>query len=259
MKKFLLSIAITFATNFVFGQITLEKTYPSENLQVYTNSTETYYYSVGEDLTTIKIYNVDHTLKKQFSPAIPTNYKLIVSNYDNFILTKNIFNSDDLLEIVVIFRNWNTETSSYADIIRIYNEDGIIVKDFGDGYYMEDLFNFHVFHDNTTGKNKLRLSKGTYINQTTEIYNLNTTSLATKEIQSKNKLSAFPIPTNKILNVINPKNGVNKIEVYDASGKIVMNKNFGSSENTISLDVENLSKGIYVYKVGDLSSKFIKN
>lgn len=258
MKKTLFSVAII-ATNFVFGQITLEKTYPSENLQVYTNSTETYYYSVGEDLTTIKIYNADHTLKKEFSPTIPTNYKLIVSNYDNFILSKNIFNSDNLLEIAVIFRNFNTGTSSYSDIIRIYNEDGIIVKDFGDGYYMEDLFNFHVFHDNTTGTNKLRLSKGSYLNQTTEIYNLNTTSLATKEIQSRNKLSAFPIPTNKILNIINPQNGTNKIEVYDTTGKLILNKMFNSSDNKISIDVENLPKGNYFYKVGDLSSKFMKN
>ena len=258
MKKTLLSIAII-ATNFVFGQITLEKVYPSENLQVYTNATETFYYSVGEDLTTIKIYNADYTLKKQFSPTIPTNYKLIISNYDNFILSKNIFNPDNLLEIAVIMRNFDTGTSSYSDIIRIYNEDGVLVKDFGDGYFLEDIFNFHVFHDNTTNTNKLRLSKGTYMNQTTEIYNLNTTSLASKEIQSHNKLSAFPIPTNKILNIINPQNGVNKIEIYDTTGKQILVKMFNSSDNKISIDVENLPKGNYIYKIGDLNSKFIKN
>lgn len=258
MKKTLFSVAII-ATNFVFGQITLEKTYPSENLQVYTNSTETYYYSVGEDLTTIKIYNADYTLKKEFSPIIPTGYKIWVSNYDNFTLSKNIFNSDNLLELVVIMRTFDSNTNSYSDIIRIYNEDGVLVKDFGDGYYMEDFFNFHVFHDNTTNTNKLRLSKGTYMNQTTEIYNLNTTSLASKEIQSHNKLSAFPIPTNKILNIINPQNGVNKIEVYDTSGKLILNKMFNSSEDKISLNVEHLPNGNYIYKIGDLSSKFIKN
>lgn len=258
MKKTLLSVAII-AANLTFGQITLEKTYPSENLQVYTNATETYYYSVGQGLTTIKIYNADHTLKKEFSPTIPTDYEVIVSNYDNFILSKNIFNSDNLLEIVVILRNFNTGTSSYSDIVRIYNEDGDIVKDFGDGYFIEDIYNFHVFHDNTTGTNKLRLSKGTYVNQSTEIYNLNTTSLATKEIQSKGKLSAFPVPTSKILNIINPQNGTNKVEVYDTSGKLILNKMFNSYDNKISVDVENLPKGNYIYKIGDLSSKFIKN
>ncbi|MCA4778031.1 T9SS type A sorting domain-containing protein [Empedobacter stercoris] len=79
------------------------------------------------------------------------------------------------------------------------------------------------------------------------------------ESKEKNKLSIFPIPANKILNIINPKNGANKIEIFDINGKLVLNKNFANSENKISIDVENLPKGIYIYKVGELSTKFIKN
>lgn len=141
-------------------------------------------------------------------------------------------------------------------IIRIYNEDGIVVKDFGDVYFAEgnDVF---VYHDNTSNTNKLRLYKGT--TNTTEIYNLSTTSLAAKEAQFKDKLSAFPIPTNKILHIINPENGANKIQIYDTSGKLVMNKSFSSNEDKIVIDVESLTKGIYIYKIGELSSKFITN
>lgn len=246
MKKILYSAAI-FAANFAFGQIKLEKIYPIENLQVYTNETETFYYTTGSNLSTIKIYNADHTLKKQFTLPSPVR----VSSYYNFILSKNIFNTDNLLEIV-------TFSGSFPNyVIQIYNEDGALIKDFGSGYLLDDEDDFHVYYDNTKNTNKLRLYKSS--TSSTEIYNLGTTSLATKEIQGKNKLSAFPIPTNKILNVVNPKNGVNKIEVYDVTGKIVINKSFGISENTIFLDVENLSEGVYVYKVGDLSSKFIKN
>lgn len=83
--------------------------------------------------------------------------------------------------------------------------------------------------------------------------------MSTAESKEKNKLNIFPIPTNKILYVINPKNGGNKIEIYDTSGNLVLNKKISDSENKISLDVENLPKGIYIYKVGDLSTKFIKN
>jgi len=249
MRKFLFSVATILATNFTFGQITLEKTYPTENLQVYTNATETFYYTTGSDLSTIKIYNADYTLKKQFTLPSPVN----VSSYDNFILSKNIFNTDNLLEIVAVSGSWENQT------IKVYNEDGVLVKDFGSGYMVEDIFDFHVYHDNTTNTNKLRLVKGPYNNPTTEIWNLGTTSLAAKEIREKNKLSAFPIPTNKVLNIINPKNGENKIEVFDTSGKLVKIQSFGVSENKISVDVENLPKGIYVYKVGELSAKFIKN
>ena len=242
------------ATNFAFAQITLEKTYASENLQVYTNATETNYYSVGQNLTTVKIYNANHTLKKQFSPTIPTGYSMNISSYDNFILSKNIFNTDNLLEIVVVFNKYDNGS---VNKIVIFNEDGQIVKDFGENYRFDDEFDFHVYHDNTTNTNKLRLYKEN--TSSTEIYNLPTTSLAAKEIQLANKLSAFPIPTNKILNIVNPDNGVNKVQIYDASGKLVMNKTFGFNDDKISIDVENLTKGVYIYKIGELSSKFIKN
>ena len=248
MKKNLFSLLLsTIITSYAFGQITLEKTYSSENLQVYTNSTETFYYSVGRNLSTIKIYNADYTLKKQFTLASPVN----ISSYDNFILSKNIFNTDNLLEIVTTSGNY----PNYS--IKIYNEDGILVKDFGTGYQFEDEFDFHVYYDSNSNKNKLRLFKSS--SNSTEIYNLSTNSLTTKEITDKNKLTAFPIPTNKNLNIINPNNGNNSLQVYDENGKIVINKLFTNSEKTISLDVEFLPKGIYIYKIGNINSKFLKN
>ena len=248
MKKNLFSLLLsTIITSYAFGQITLEKTYSSENLQVYTNSTETFYYSVGQNLSTIKIYNADYTLKKQFTLASPVN----ISSYDNFILSKNIFNTDNLLEIVTTSGNY----PNYS--IKIYNEDGILVKDFGTGYQFEDEFDFHVYYDSNSNKNKLRLFKSS--SNSTEIYNLSTNSLTTKEITDKNKLTAFPIPTNKILNIVNPNNGNNSLQVYDENGKIVINKLFTNSEKTISLDVEFLPNGLYLYKIGNFSSKFLKN
>ena len=248
MKKTLFALLFaTTITSYAFGQITLEKTYSSENLQVYTNSTETFYYSVGQNLSTIKIYNADYTLKKQFTLASPVN----ISSYDNFILSKNIFNTDNLLEIVTTSGNY----PNYS--IKIYNEDGVLVKDFGTGYQFEDEFDFHVYYDSISNKNKLRLFKSS--SNSTEIYNLSTNSLTTKEITGKNKLTAFPIPTNKNLNIVNPNNGNNSLQVYDENGKIVINKLFTNSEKTISLDVEFLPNGLYLYKIGNFSSKFLKN
>ena len=248
MKKTLFALLFaTTITSYAFGQITLEKTYSSENLQVYTNSTETFYYSVGQNLSTIKIYNADYTLKKQFTLASPVN----ISSYDNFILSKNIFNTDNLLEIVTTSGNY----PNYS--IKIYNEDGVLVKDFGTGYQFEDEFDFHVYYDSISNKNKLRLFKSS--SNSTEIYNLSTNSLTTKEITGKNKLTAFPIPTNKNLNIVNPNNGNNSLQVYDENGKMVINKFFKNSEKIISLDVEFLPKGIYIYKIGNINSKFLKN
>lgn len=92
---------------------------------------------------------------------------------------------------------------------------------------------------------KVTANKGTYLN--------------VLDNSSKQKVQAYPNPTNKILNIINLQNGTNKIEVYDTTGKLILNKMFNSSDNKISVDVEHLPKGNYIFKIGDLSSKFIKN
>lgn len=83
--------------------------------------------------------------------------------------------------------------------------------------------------------------------------------LSTSEAKAVSKLMAYPIPASNVLNVTNPKNGEKQIEIYDVSGKRVMSKVFESSTETITLDVENLSKGVYFYKIGNAMSKFIKN
>ena len=40
---------------------------------------------------------------------------------------------------------------------------------------------------------------------------------------------------------------------------MVINKFFKNSEKIISLDIEFLPKGIYIYKIGNTNSKFLKN
>ncbi|WET47839.1 T9SS type A sorting domain-containing protein [Chryseobacterium indologenes] len=154
------------------------------------------------------------------------------------------------------------DTQTYYKLLLI-NEDGTLIKDFHtdpNTLYGEE---FHVFHDATTNTNKLTVYSGTTFNNSgtplTEVYALPTTVLAAKEIQAESKLSAFPIPTNKTLNVMNPGNGANKIEIFDVTGKLVANKSFSASEGKISIDVENLPKGAYIYKIGDWSSKIMKN
>jgi len=137
--------------------------------------------------------------------------------------------------------------------LQIINEDGIVIKNFDNQYYDYDI---ELFTDKTVNKNKLVLLNTA---DASEVYTLPSSSLASKEIEYQKKLSAFPIPTNKTLNIFNPGNGANKVEVYDVSGKMVVSKSFNINENRISVKVENLPKGNYIYKIGNLTSKFIKN
>lgn len=252
MKKFLFSVATIFAANFAFGQIELEHSFPNgENVLVYKNENQTFYCTTKYDSNILKIYNFDYSLYKTITLQIPTGYSNVsFPEADKFYLSisKNVFNNDDKLGFFIAYGGNFAEKK-----LQIINEDGNVIKNFDNTYYDYDI---DLFTDKTVNKNKLVLLTSTGIN---EVYTLPTSSLSAKEIGSKRKLSAFPIPTNKIINVINPENGANKIEVYDRSGKLVLNKSFANSDNKISIDVENLPNGIYIYKVGGLSSKFIKN
>ncbi|MCJ7932242.1 MAG: T9SS type A sorting domain-containing protein [Chryseobacterium sp.] len=257
MKK-MMSLIGTAMTALMFSQITLEKNFSSENLQVYTNAGETFYYSTGSNISQVKMYRADYVLYKQFTPSVPSGYSVFIDQYNNnFVLSKNVFNTDNKLEVMITFEKYNNVTYEREYIIRIYNEDGNVLHEFGPNYKFSDEYDINVYHDNTTHTNKLRLfNQDTH---STEIYKLPTTSLSTKEILSKTKLSAFPVPANKTLTIINPGNGFNKVDVYDMAGKMIVSRSFSAVDDQISIDVQNLPKGTYFYTIGNLSSKFIKD
>ncbi|MGC4130545.1 MAG: T9SS type A sorting domain-containing protein [Bergeyella sp.] len=262
MKKLLFSVAVL-ATTFAFGQITLQYSFPdTEYVYAYTAGSEMFYVSQTQD-NKLKIYNADYSLKKTINVPIPSGYTLLFDTEDfngpSFAVSKHIFNTDDKYEFM-IEAYYYTLGKNYTKLLLI-DEDGTLIKDFHPSpttkRYRE---NYVVYHDSSANINKLIVHNwiNDYDDQA-DVYSLSTSELTTREIQSKGKLSAFPVPTNKILNIINPDNGANVVEIYDASGKMVAHKNFFKNENKISVDVENLPKGLYMYKVGDLSSKFIKN
>lgn len=68
-----------------------------------------------------------------------------------------------------------------------------------------------------------------------------------------------PIPIKDIINILNPHNGASKVEIYDVNGRLVIEQHVGYSEKYISLQIENLLKGNYIYKIGNQSSQFIKD
>ncbi|MCS4303588.1 T9SS type A sorting domain-containing protein [Chryseobacterium sp. BIGb0232] len=258
MKKLLFSAIALMAANVAFGQLTLEHSFTNEDTFVYSTSTETFYISKTTD-NKLKIYNSNYVLYKTVTVPMPANFSRLDFLGEEFSISRNIFNTDSKFEFMVGVFN---DTQTYYKLLLI-NEDGTLIKDFHTNPNTFYGGEFHVFHDAPTNTNKLTVHSGTTFNTSsvplTEVYALPTSVLAAKEIQAGSKLSAFPVPANKILNVMNPGSGANKIEVFDFTGKLVINKSFSSSEGKISVDVESLPKGMYVYKIGDLSSKFMKN
>lgn len=261
MKKLFFSAAL-FAASFVFGQLTLEHAFNSEEAYVYSTATETYYFSLTAD-NKIKIYNQDYSLYKTVILPLPATYihPSFSSNdigYD-FTVSKNIFNTDNKFEILIGAQSPNFD---FRYKLMLINEDGVLLKDFNPDPTFSNV-NFNVYHDSVSNTNKLVVYNETQINNTyqthTEIYALPTTVLSAKEIQAVNTLSAFPIPASTVLNITNPGTGAGKVQVFDASGKIVADQSFSGSDPKISIDVQNLPKGTYIYRIGNASAKFIKN
>ena len=195
---------------------------------------------------------------------MPANYDRLSFGADHapFIISKNVFNNDNKFEFLLgVYHS----TNNFAIKLLVIDEDGNLIQDFhpnasATGY----AENFEIFHDSLNNVNKLIVYSDTFSSNNelipqTDIYTLPTSTLAAKEIQAVSKLSAFPIPASTVLNISNPGTGAGKVQVFDASGKIVADQSFSGSDPKISIDVQHLPKGVYIYKIGNASAKFTKN
>lgn len=267
MKK-ILSFVIVFITNYVFAQITLEKSFAEgDEVYVYNNDNTLIYLTKTKN--TLNIYNADYSLRKTINLPIKDGEGAFFW-YDpdgvNYSISRHIFNTDDQYEFLITIYKYDFSTNEDYNKLVLINEDGTIIKDFHPDISTKNYAGGHrTYTDPITGINKIIVKNrlnvmvdGSYLIDY-DVYSLPTSGLGSKELINKTRLTAFPIPTNKSLNIINPRNGSNTVEIFDASGKLLINKIFDNSENRIFIDVEHLSKGTFVYKIGNLSSKFIKN
>jgi len=62
-------------------------------------------------------------------------------------------------------------------------------------------------------------------------------------------LNVFPNPARSVVNIIG--NNIQQINIIDFAGRILIQKNYNNSNN-VQLNIENLSKGIYLLKVVDV-------
>ena len=278
MKK--LFYLLTFTTSsLLFGQIELQKTI-EEEVSVYSVNGETYYISTGpnpdiyydpEQSTVIskktignekniKIFDKDYNLYKEFTVSPPNNYDVLINKpnetTNSYIFSKGIFDLDDKLDIIILLSN------SEFSYIRIYNEDGLIVKDFEKPYKLIDgnpKF-FQIYHDTSDNVNKFLISTRGRDYDFTEIYTLPSKTLNITDNNSvTNSLKIYPNPVNSILTIDNPNNGTSEIKVFDMNGKLIKNVPFNTNDKNISLNVSDIIKGNYVVKIGNSVSKIIKN
>jgi hypothetical protein len=71
-------------------------------------------------------------------------------------------------------------------------------------------------------------------------------------------LNIYPNPAknNLQINLIDKSLTNNKYQILDLNGRVILEGNFDTEINQIN--IENLSKGLYIFKIKNLYKKFIK-
>jgi uncharacterized delta-60 repeat protein len=87
-------------------------------------------------------------------------------------------------------------------------------------------------------------------------YNGNT--LSNNEFDLNKQISLYPNPVKNQLNIDFQNNQINidTYKIFDINGRIILNGNLSNGLNQIN--VENISKGMYILNAGSINKKFIK-
>ncbi len=157
------------------------------------------------------------------------------------------FDGDGDLDVFIV-----GETTTPGDgnsISKIFNNDGN--DSFSDSGL--DVFNYSYYGDadsgdiNDDGKTDLVItgySDAGYAAQSSAVY-LNTSPISVSDLK-KNNISISPVPAKEYITVFCPEN-INKLVIYDVSGKTVFSQNVAGQNVTIN--TSGLSSGVYFVKI----------
>lgn len=254
---------------------------------------------LNEDLSVRKTINMPDGLailsdsqdlsKVKYEHFIP---RVSTSGYGFAFISKGLFNNDDLYDFLVPYYNYaeaNNIIDYYTKKVEsgflIIDENGTLVhkfpfesahfKMYGYSSVQEQIFRLngrfeYEFIYNKGGEEYLAITETIHgeseyghirgIGEKTKFYSLPKSTLNTQEKGNKiSKPTAYPNPVKTTLHIVNPKNNHNIINILDISGRVIKTLSFPTQEEKISVNVENLPKGNYLYKIGSVTGKFIKN
>lgn len=252
MKKLLLIITIAISS-LSFGQITLEHTYITEGFnnfpKTYAFHTDNglYYYTINELENKVLIYNSSHVLYKTVNLTLDSGYTINTI----YLATDKLFNSNTNIEFIVVSGNGTPNSSKMT----LFDENGTNLFEFGNRWEANCIKNSDTSY-------KLIVSTDKSSPNNYDIYSLSgTLSVLQQQAFDKNQFFGYPNPTSNKITIMNPsKGGGNwKLEIFDITGKKVMEKNVLGNETEINLDVTNFENGVYIYKLNGKTNRFIKN
>lgn len=279
-KKVFCCISLAFGLSFVQmsqAQITLEHTFLNERVnfniglpngqpnyfmdEVIYPESSFYFSEVLGNSYHIKIYNPDYSLHSNltynFTP--PAGYKVAA-----VFPSKNLYNTDDNYEFVVTFikTTYVSYDNEYYKVI-LYDINGNVIKDFGLGNSLSVNSYFYIINN----QYKLIVYRTVYdanhisITQS-EIYSVPGTPPSTAlKSATISTLQAYPNPANTIVTLpYQLKQGETSVmRIYNMDGQLIESKQLDSVFDKILLNVSGYPKGVYVFEVKGVSSRFVVN
>ena len=254
MIKKITIAALLLISTFSFAQATLEQSYTinqdesGDQTYFFNTQTASYHYTFDGN-NVLKIYTESHSVFATIN--LPLDSGSTVNNI--LLFTDKLFNSDNLIEFLLVARD---QSGIYK--MTLLNQNGAVLQQFGDkdeAFVVKTMSNTY----------KLITEKGYFVSNSfftaKDVYSL-TGTLSTNQVSALSKASiAYPNPVKNVLNITNPSNktGDTNLKVFSIGGKLMLQKSISDEkEDFIKLDVSNLQSGVYIYKINEVSNKFIK-
>lgn len=253
--KYLFSLLFAISASLLTAQLTLEHTYTYSGSLMEVSEGEYKYYIMDVSGSQCRIFNEDHSLFKTISLAVPSGFYLS----DIKFVSRNLFNSDDKIELLYIYSKTTSTYTSYG--MKVVSEDGSELLSLDNGGYAEIK----------SGSDGPKLLAYQYVWSTsfyevsTKVYTIGGSSKSTSAMMNY-KAKIFPNPVEEILNIetgaLQQFESVNAT-IIDSKGRQVLKKNIATIAGVEQINTRSLPKGNYILQLTEKngtkhSTKLIK-
>lgn len=241
-----LTLALLLIGMSLFAQPVFEHTFSESASYIKLENLGEVYYSMDVVNKSCLIYDMNHTLLKSINLPTPDGYYLTDIQH----LSENLFNQDELLELVYIYSKYNTEFYYYTYETRLINENGSEVISIPQGVGYTSVIEMQ------TGK-KFLVYEYDYsvIPYQTKTHVFSLPEASTKSVSSSLtnlQENAYPNPADKLINIpVSLPEGVNlgSLDLMDMNGRKLMSFPVTGGIRNVILPTSQLQSGTYLYQL----------
>ena len=200
----------------------------------------------------LKIYNSNFECIKKIN-LLP-DY-ISEGDIEVFCLTKGIFTSNNKYEFVVNRWGYDSNDDYFGDS-GIYNEDGELLYSFNSE--IRGRYSVSMKYNPYITDNKLVVQCYDFCKIFTLHKSINNTSAISSVQQNTNTSKLYPNPAkNSVTLEYDIKGQMQELQIVDMQGRVVASYLLDPSQKQVKINTSNYKKGVYIYRYGNNSGKFV--